>query len=175
MSGHGDTTVVDVRATAEWQDLVDRHAAVRDRHLRDLFAADPDRGTRMVARGRDLVLDYAKHRVDDEALAALSQWPDGPGCPSVATPCSPGARINTTEDRSVLHVALRMPRDATLEVDGRDVVADVHTVLDRHGLVAERIRSGAWTGQTGRAHPGRREHRDRRLRPRTGHGPRGAP
>ena len=150
MSGHGDTTVVDVRATAEWQDLVDRHAAVRDRHLRDLFAADPDRGTRMVARGADLVLDYAKHRVDDEALAALFAVARRAGVSERRDAMFTGARINTTEDRSVLHVALRMPRDATLEVDGRDVVADVHTVLDAMGSVAERIRSGAWTGQTGR-------------------------
>ena len=85
-----------------------------------------------------------------------------------------GEHINVTEDRAVLHVALRMPRERSLIVDGRDVVAEVHEVLDRMAAFSERIRSGEWRGHTGQADPQRRQHRDRRLRPRPGDGPPGA-
>jgi glucose-6-phosphate isomerase len=145
-----DTSVVDLRATPEWHDLVDRFEQVRDRHLRQLFAEDPDRGTAMVASAGDLVLDYSKQRVDGAALAALFAVARRAGVAGRRDAMFAGERINTTEDRAVLHVALRMPRGTSLVVDGRDVVADVHAVLDAMGTVAERIRSGAWTGQTGR-------------------------
>ncbi len=150
MGGHGDTEVVDVRATPEWTELVERFARVRHRHLRDLFADDADRGSSMVARAGDLVLDYSKHRVDADAMAALFAVARRAGVSERRDAMFAGARINSTEDRAVLHVALRMPRDASLVVDGREVVADVHAVLDRMGTVAERIRSGTWTGHTGR-------------------------
>ena len=145
-----DAAVGDLRATPEWQDLVDRFAQVRGRRLRDLFAEDPGRGTAMVATAGDLVLDYSKQRVDRAALDALFAVARRAGVVGRRDAMFAGARINTTEDRAVLHVALRMPRGSSLVVDGRDVVADVHTVLDAMGAVAERIRSGAWTGQTGR-------------------------
>ena len=145
-----DAAVGDLRATPEWQDLVDRFAQVRGRRLRDLFAEDPGRGTAMVATAGDLVLDYSKQRVDRAALDALFAVARRAGVAGRRDAMFAGARINTTEDRAVLHVALRMPRGSSLVVDGRDVVADVHTVLDAMGAVAERIRSGAWTGQTGR-------------------------
>ena len=144
----GDT-VVDLRGTAEWRDVEAHYGRLRDTHLRTLFADDPARGTAMVARAGDLVLDYAKHRVDGPALAALLDVARRAGVAERRDAMFRGERINTTEDRAVLHVALRMPRDAHLVVDGRDVVADVHEVLDAMGEVAGRIRSGAWTGQTG--------------------------
>jgi len=152
---HGDESTaaappVDVRTTTEWRDLVRQFERVRDRHLRELFADEPERGTEMVATAADLVLDYSKHRVDGAALAALLALARRAGVAERRDAMFAGERINTTEDRAVLHVALRMPRGSTLVVDGRDVVADVHAVLDAMGAVAERIRSGAWTGHTGR-------------------------
>ena len=154
MDGTGDTErrhgVVDLVATDEWRDLVGHFERLRDRHLRDLFAGDPGRGTAMTATAGDLFLDYSKHRVDAAAVEALVAVARRAGVAERRDAMFAGERINTTEDRSVLHVALRMPRDAQLVVDGRDVVADVHDVLDRMGAVADRIRSGAWTGATGR-------------------------
>ncbi|MGA2836933.1 MAG: glucose-6-phosphate isomerase [Acidimicrobiales bacterium] len=142
--------VVDLKATDEWRDLVAEFVRVRDRHLREFFADDPDRGTTMVASAGDLVLDYSKHRVDGRVLAALVAVARRAGVAGRRDAMFAGERINTTEDRSVLHVALRMPRDAELTVDGRDVVADVHAVLDAMAAVADRIRSGEWTGHTGK-------------------------
>jgi glucose-6-phosphate isomerase len=147
--GMDSGAVVDLLGTDEWQAVVGHHGRLAGVHLRQLFADDPDRGTVMVARGGDLVLDYAKHRVDPGALAALLSVARRAGVAGRRDAMFAGERINTTEDRSVLHVALRMPRDAQLHVDGRDVVADVHAVLDAMGTVAGRIRSGAWTGHTG--------------------------
>ena len=142
-------TVVDLRGTEEWRAVTGHHDRIREVHLRSLFADDPTRGKSMVARAGDLVLDYSKHRVDRGALDALLAVARRAGVAERRDAMFRGDRINTTEDRAVLHVALRMPRDATLVVDGRDVVVDVHAVLDAMGAVAERIRSGAWTGHTG--------------------------
>jgi len=142
-------TVVDLRGTEEWRAVTGHHDRIREVHLRSLFADDPTRGKSMVARAGDLVLDYSKHRVDRGALDALLAVARRAGVAERRDAMFRGDRINTTEDRAVLHVALRMPRDATLVVDGRDVVVDVHAVLDAMGTVAERIRSGAWTGHTG--------------------------
>jgi len=144
-----DDAQVDVRSTEEWRDVEAQYRRLADVHLRELFAGDPGRGSSMVARAGDLVLDYSKHRVDADALAALLAVARRSGVPERRDAMFAGERVNTTEGRSVLHVALRMPRDAHLVVDGRDVVADVHAVLDAMGTVAERIRSGAWTGHTG--------------------------
>ncbi|HLH27556.1 MAG TPA: glucose-6-phosphate isomerase, partial [Acidimicrobiales bacterium] len=140
----------DITATPEWERLVERHRAVRDRHLRDLFAEDPERGTTMTVAAGDLFLDYSKHRVDRAALDALLDVARRAGLEERRDAMFAGQHVNTTEDRAVLHVALRMPREERLLVDGQDVVAEVHRVLDRMGEVAERIRSGEWRGQTGR-------------------------
>jgi glucose-6-phosphate isomerase len=142
--------VVDLKGTDEWRELVTEFERVRPLHLRQLFADEPDRGGTMVASAGDLVLDFSKHRADGRVMAALVAVARRAGVAARRDAMFAGERINTTEDRSVLHVALRMPRDASLTVDGRDVVADVHAVLDAMGAVADRIRSGAWTGQTGR-------------------------
>ncbi len=142
--------VVDVPATEEWRRLSERFETIRHRHLRELFADDPDRGTRMVVTAADLTLDFSKHRVDDGVVSALIEVARKAGVEERRDAMFAGRRINTTEDRAVLHVALRMPRSQHLEVDGRDVVADVHQVLDRMGAVATSIRSGEWTGHTGK-------------------------
>ena len=141
--------VVDLLGTDEWRALVGHHGRLADVHLRQLFADESDRGAEMVARAGDLVLDYSKHRVDAGALAALLAVAGRAGVAGRRDAMFDGDRINTTEDRSVLHVALRMPRGKQLIVDGRDVVTEVHDVLDAMGAVADRIRSGAWKGHTG--------------------------
>jgi glucose-6-phosphate isomerase len=141
--------VVDLLGTDEWRNVVDHHRRLADVHLRQLFADDLARGSAMVARAGELVLDYSKHRVDSAALSALMDVARRAGVAERRDAMFAGERINTTEDRSVLHVALRMPRAELLVVDGRDVVADVHAVLDAMGVVADRIRSGEWTGHTG--------------------------
>ncbi len=140
---------VDLPSTVEWRTAEEDAARVGGRHLRALFAEDPDRGSRMVVGAGDLVLDYAKHRLDAAALDALFAVARRAGVAERRDAMFAGRRVNTTENRAVLHVALRMPKGERLEVDGHDVVADVHRVLDRMGGVATRIRSGEWTGWTG--------------------------
>ena len=142
--------VVDVSTSDEWRRLRQQFEEIGDRHLRQIFADDPDRGTRMTVAAADLSLDYSKHRVTEDTLAALMAVARRAGVGERRDAMFAGRHINTTEDRAVLHVALRMPRDARLEVDGQDVVADVHRVLDRMGEAASRIRSGEWTGHTGK-------------------------
>jgi glucose-6-phosphate isomerase len=133
-----------------WQALVAHHREIGGRTLRELFAADPGRGERLVAEAAGLVLDYAKNRVTDETLALLVGLAEACGLRSRIDAMFRGERINVTEQRAVLHVALRAPRDAVIDVDGRNVVPDVHAVLDRMAAFAERIRGGTWLGHTGR-------------------------
>ncbi len=151
-ASHGDSptaSVIDIAATPEWA-AVSAHAdALRDTHLRDLFAADPERGTRLTAEAAGILLDYSKHRVDDEALRLLVALARAAGVESRRDAMLRGEKINTTEGRAVLHVALRAPRDTVIEVDGKDVVPEVHDVLDRMSAFAERVRSGGWVGHTG--------------------------
>jgi len=136
--------------TAEWKALEEHHAEVRHLHLREMFARDPERGTRLVVEADDLYLDYSKNRVTDETMGLLLRLADRAGLHERIDAMFSGRHINVTEDRAVLHTALRRPRAAGLVVDGRDVTADVHAVLDRMGSFARRVRSGAWTGATGR-------------------------
>jgi len=139
-----------LRERPAWAAL-ERHAdEVRGLHLRDLFASDPTRGERLAAQGADIYLDYSKNRITDDTLRLLLALARESGLAERAEAMFRGDRINTTENRSVLHVALRMPRGTSLVVEGRDVVADVHEVLDRMSAFAERVRSGAWTGHTGK-------------------------
>ncbi len=133
-----------------WQAVGAHHASMAAAHLRDLFASDPGRGTRLVASAGDLYLDYSKHRVTDETVALLLAVVEAAGMRERIEAMWSGAHINTTEDRPVLHVALRMPRSAHLVVDGQDVVHDVHAVLDRMASFATRVRDGSWAGATGR-------------------------
>ena len=119
-------------------------------HLRELFAADPDRGERLVVEAEGLRLDYSKNRIVDESMTLLMGLADEAGLRQRARAMFAGERINVTEDRAVLHVALRMPRGRSLILDGRDVVGDVHEVLDRMASFSDRVRSGEWRGHTGK-------------------------
>ncbi len=132
-----------------WTALAAHYEQMRNAHLRDLFAADPQRGERFSAEGAGLYLDYSKHCVTDETLRLLLQLAEQCGLRGRIDAMFGGEKINVTEDRAVLHVALRAPRDATIRVDGANVVPEVHAVLDKMADFAERVRSGAWTGYTG--------------------------
>jgi glucose-6-phosphate isomerase len=140
---------VRIDETPEWDALTAHHAQVGEKHLRELFADDPLRGTSLTVTGADLYLDYSKNRLTTETVRLLVALADRAGLRQRIDAMFAGEHINTTEDRAVLHVALRLPRDAQLVVDGQDVVADVHAVLDRMGDFTDRVRSGAWTGHTG--------------------------
>ncbi|MCE3555358.1 glucose-6-phosphate isomerase [Pseudonocardia sp. RS11V-5] len=139
----------DITATAEWAALTEHHAAVEPAHLRELFDADPGRAEAMTVQGADLVLDYSKHRITAETLPKLVALAEAAGLPDRIAAMFSGEHINTSEDRAVLHTALRLPADASLTVDGQDVVADVHAVLRRMGEFSTRVRDGEWTGATG--------------------------
>lgn len=137
-------------ARPEWDALQAHAATMGRRHLRELFAADPARGERLTAEAAGLYLDYSKQRVGDDTLRLLCALAEACGLPARIEAMFRGERINVTEHRAALHVALRMPRDAHIEVDGADVVAEVHAVLDRMAAFSERVRSGLWLGHTGR-------------------------
>ena len=142
--------VLPLRDRPAWPALRAHHDEISGAHLRDLFAADPGRAERMSADAVGLHLDYSKHRIVDETMGLLVQLAEESGLRERIDAMFRGDRINVSEDRSVLHVALRMPRDATLVVDGTDVVAQVHEVLDRMAAFAGQIRSGEWKGHTGK-------------------------
>ncbi len=139
-----------LRDCDSWQALSAHYAAISGKHLRELFDEDPARGERLVAEGAGLFLDYSKNRISDETLSLLIALAEECNLAERRAAMFSGERINVSENRSVLHVALRMPRERSLIVDGTDVVAQVHEVLDRMSAFAERIRSGEWTGQTGK-------------------------
>ena len=133
-----------------WQALGQHYQTVKDLQLRRLFADDPTRGERLTAEAEGLYLDYSKHRVTDETLRLLVQLAHEVGLRERIDAMFSGEKINVTEDRAVLHVALRAPRGQSILVDGEDVVPEVHAVLDRMADFAGRVRGGAWTGFTGR-------------------------
>jgi glucose-6-phosphate isomerase len=141
---------VPLRERPSWKALEQHHAEIGGRHLRDLFAEDPNRGERLCAEAAGLYLDYSKNRITDETLQLLFQLARDCQLEQRRDLMFAGAPINTSEHRSVLHVALRMPRGTSLVVDGVDVVAQVHEVLDRMADFAERVRSGDWKGRTGK-------------------------
>src|ERR1700682_2015711 len=138
------------RDTGEWQRLTSHPTAPGGSHLRALFAGDDRRAERFTADAGDLHLDYSKNRVTDETLRLLLALAGASGLRRRIDAMFAGEHINTTEDREVLHVALRMPKSETLVVDGEDVVAEVHEVLDRMAVFSDRVRSGEWKGATGR-------------------------
>ncbi|HYP56572.1 MAG TPA: glucose-6-phosphate isomerase [Solirubrobacterales bacterium] len=142
--------MIPLRETAAWTALERHFDEVRGRHLRDLCATDPARGERLVAEAAGLYLDYSKNRVVAETLALLGDLARERGVEERREAMFRGERINVSEDRSVLHVALRMPRERSLLVDGNDVVKQVHGVLDRMAAFADRVRSAEWTGHTGK-------------------------
>ncbi len=138
-----------IETTPEWAALEAHHAEQAGVHLRDLFREDPARGERLTLEAADLYLDYSKHLVTDETIALLLALADRAGLRDRIEAMFRGERINVTEDRPALHVALRAPRGEVIEVDGHDVVPDVHEVLDRMSAFSERVRGGDWTGATG--------------------------
>ena len=139
-----------ISQTEEWRALAAHYQQVGQTTLRELFAAEPDRATTMTAGAADLLLDYSKHRASAETVRLLLAVARRAGVEERRDAMFAGEHINTTEDRAVLHVALRMPVGASLVVDGQDVVADVHRVLDKMGDLSDGIRGGQWTGFTGR-------------------------
>jgi glucose-6-phosphate isomerase len=143
--------VVPLRQRTAWKALEQHHAEIGARHLRDLFAEDPGRGERLTAEAAGLYLDYSKNRVTDETMALLIQLAQESGLAQRRDAMFAGERINVSENRSVLHVALRMPKGSSLIVDGTNVVDAVHEVLERMAVFAESIRSGEWKGYTGKA------------------------
>jgi len=136
--------------TPAWQALEAHHAKIKDAHLRDLFAKDKNRAAKFTAEGAGLVLDYSKNRITEETLTLLIDLAKERKIAERRDAMFRGEKINVSEDRAVLHVALRAPRGEVIETDGRDVVPDVHTVLDRMAAFADKVRSGEWKGHTGK-------------------------
>ncbi|MFB7411178.1 glucose-6-phosphate isomerase [Streptomyces sp. NPDC056202] len=134
----------------EWAALGKHREQLGETRLRDLFAADAERGTGYALRVGDLYLDYSKHLVTDETLTLLRELAAATGVAELRDAMFRGEKINTTEDRAVLHTALRAPRGAVIEVDGENVVPGVHAVLDRMGAFSDKVRAGEWTGHTGK-------------------------
>src|SRR5712692_7688107 len=140
---------IDVTSTDEWAALRTHFDRLKDVHLRQLFPDDPGRGEAMTLEAGDLYLDYSKNRVTAETIRLLVALAERAGLRARIDAMFAGERINVTEDRAVLHVALRAPRDAVIEVDGVNVVPEVHAVLDRMSAFADAVRSGEWKGHTG--------------------------
>ena len=139
-----------LRERPAWKALGKHHAEIAPRHLRDLFAEDPERARRYAVDGVGLHLDYSKNRITDQTLRSLLQLASESGLREHIDAMFRGDRINVSENRSVLHIALRMPQDESLLVDGKNVVTEVHEVLGRMRALAERVRSGEWKGHTGK-------------------------
>jgi glucose-6-phosphate isomerase len=144
------TTINSLRQLDAWQALAGHADELRDLHLRELFADDRDRGERLAVEAEGVYLDYSKNRITDETLGLLLQLAEERGLPDRIEAMFAGDTINSTEDRAVLHVALRAPVGARIEVDGEDVAAEVHDVLFRMAVFAERVRAGEWKGATGK-------------------------
>lgn len=142
--------MTDISTAEEWKALLVHRDEIGSTHLRDLFAQDPHRVAAFSGEVGDLYIDYSKHRIVAQTLRLLVALANRAGLPDRIEAMFTGRHINTSEDRAVLHTALRLPADAELVVDGQDVVADVHATLDAMGRFADRLRSGAWTGCTGR-------------------------
>ncbi|MGH9283250.1 MAG: glucose-6-phosphate isomerase, partial [Acidimicrobiales bacterium] len=138
-----------ITETSEWQALAAHHAGIRHGRLRDLFAADPERGETMAVSAGDLYLDYSKNHVTEQTVGLLVALAERAGLRDCIEAMFAGERINTTEHRPVLHVALRAPEGTSIVVDGVDVVPEVHAVRRRMAAFSRRVRSGDWKGFTG--------------------------
>ena len=144
------TAATPLRERAEWKALEEHFQQFKDAHLRDLFADDPGRGERLAVEAAGLYLDYSKHRVTDETIRLLVRLAEECGLRARIDAMFSGEKINVTEGRAVLHVALRAPEDEVILVDGENVVPAVHEVLGRMSEFADRVRSGTWRGATGK-------------------------
>ena len=142
--------IPDITATSAWKALSKHHDQIVGTHLREFFAEDPDRGREFNITVGDLYIDYSKHRINRETLKLLTDLARAAELEQRRDEMFSGVHINISENRAVLHTALRLPRDAKLVVDGQNIVADVHSVLDAMGDFTDRLRSGEWTGATGK-------------------------
>src|SRR6266481_137737 len=133
-----------------WKALKSHSKSTKELHLRKLFAADPKRGARMTAEAAGLFLDYSKNRITGETLKLLFELAKESGLQAAIGAMFAGEKLNRTENRAVLHVALRAPKGTSITVDGKNVVPEVHAVLDKMAAFCERVRSGAWEGHTGK-------------------------
>jgi glucose-6-phosphate isomerase len=143
-------TVAPLRKRSAWKALQDHHQKIEGIHLHQLFAEDAKRGERLAAEAVGIYLDYSKNRITDETLKLLLQLAEQSGLRERIDAMFSGEKINVSEGRAVLHVALRAPRNASISVDGRNVVPDVHAVLDKMAAFANRVRGGDWKGHTGK-------------------------
>ncbi|MFZ0089618.1 MAG: glucose-6-phosphate isomerase [Solirubrobacteraceae bacterium] len=144
------TSIPSLRDRRAWKALSDHYEEISQRHLRSMFDEDPGRGERLTAEGAGLFLDYSKNRITDETVSLLIALAQESGLRERTEAMFGGDRINVSENRSVLHVALRMPKGSSLIVDGVNVVDEVHEILERMAAFAERVRSGEWKGHTGK-------------------------
>ena len=133
-----------------WKALTAHHKKIAGKHLRELFAKDPKRGEKFTTSAAGLFLDYSKNRVTAETIKLLVKLAEESGLKARIEAMFTGEKINITENRAVLHVALRAPQGAKILVDGKNVVPEVHAVLDEMAKFADRVRSGAWKGHTGK-------------------------
>ena len=144
------TNIIPLTKRPAWKALTSHHKKIQRLHLRKLFAADPKRGERLTAEAAGLFLDYSKNRVTSETLKLLLKLANESGLKARIKAMFSGEKINLTENRAVLHVALRVPKGAKIMVDGKNVVPDVHAVLGKMEAFSKRVRSGAWKGHTGK-------------------------
>src|SRR5262249_46485867 len=142
-------TIPALTGLPEWQALQTHFTQIQSSHLRELFQRDADRGERLVTEAAGIYFDFSKHRITDETLRLLLALAEARHLREYIEAMFSGQKINLTEQRAVLHTALRAPRSASVLVDGHDVVPDVHAVLDRMSAFSESVRSGAWRGHTG--------------------------
>jgi glucose-6-phosphate isomerase len=148
MSTSSAATQTPLTQLLAWKALAAHYEKIHTEHLRDLFKSDPERGTRFAVEAEGIYLDYSKHRITEETLKLLLQLAEESGLKARIDAMFSGEKINTTEKRAVLHVALRAPKSEKIVVDGEDVVPSVHEVLDRMSAFADRVRSGEWRGYT---------------------------
>ena len=144
-------SIIPVTERPIWTALERHCQEIRKLHLRDLFADDPKRGERLTAEAVGIYLDYSKNRITNETVELLGQLAEESGVRERIDAMFRGEKINVTENRAVLHVALRAPRGASIVVDGQNVVPQVHAVLDKMSDFCNRVRTGAWKGQTGQS------------------------
>ena len=146
--------IAPLAARPAWKALEAHYEKVRDLHLRTLFQQDPKRGERLTVEAAGLFLDYSKNRITGDTLGLLLRLAEESGLRARIEAMFGGEKINVTENRAVLHASLRAPRETSIIVDGEDVVPQVHAVLDRMSTFADRVRSGAWKGHTGKPRDG---------------------
>ncbi len=159
-----------VSSSPAWRALADHHGRIANVHMRDLFAKDPQRFQRFSLRFSDLLLDYSKNRITEETMRLLRGLAAQADVAGWRERMFSGDKINVTENRAVLHVALRNRSNRPILVDGKDVMPEVNRVLAHMRGFSDAVRSGAWKGYTGKPITRRREHRHRRLGPRPGDG-----